>query len=455
MSYFIDWNIEFLLLFKIKYVNTLISIYNSKKGMYLNRLLFPIYIGFRYTITKRKKNGYASFIACMSILGISLGVAILIAVLSIMNGFDYEIRERIFSIAKQVTAINHQNVQYDLDNLKKLIMKNKDVIACSPFIVRQGLLSKDGIIYGIEINGILSAQESQVSQIYKNMICGSMHSLKNKKFSIVLGKSVAQYLKVGLGDEIVMITPRINNRFGNNTIIPMIKKFIVTGIFHASDGFGYDATTVFINYYDAKNLFGSNEGNIEGFNIKIKDPYRAILVSKELSKRLNNIFLVSDWTTKYGPYFKAIQMEKTIIFVILLFIITVATFNLVSSLMMNVMEKQAEIAILRTLGATPFHIMCIFIIQGGIIGLFGSILGMIGGCLLSISAPHLVKFLESVIGMHFISETIYYIDYLPSKLEWSNVLTIGLIAFTMSLFATIYPSWKAANIKPINALKYE
>ncbi|MBU0744326.1 MAG: lipoprotein-releasing ABC transporter permease subunit [Gammaproteobacteria bacterium] len=410
-----------------------------------------LYIGFRYTRAK-KRNHFISFIALASMLGIALGITVLITVLSVMNGFDYEIRDRIFGVARQVTVTGYEGGISSWQNMEKEIGNNKDVIASAPFVIGQGMLSKDGVVHGAEISGILPLQEEKISQMQNNMVQGSMSDLKPGEFGVVLGQEIARHLMANLGDKVILVTPQ--STVTPIGIEPRFKRFTVVGIFHVSEGFGYDATTAFINIYDAQKLFGLGK-DITGFNVKIKDLYRAPMISAALMEQFNGEYFVSDWTYKYGSYLKAIRMEKTMMFVVLLFIIAVAAFNLVSSLVMTVTDKQSDIAILRTLGATPKMIMSIFMVQGSIIGVFGTLLGIVGGVLLALNAPDLVIILERVLHTSFISAGVYFIDYLPSRLEFADVWHVGLVALVMSLLATIYPAWRAAKTQPAQALRYE
>ena len=410
-----------------------------------------LYIGLRYTRAK-KRNHFVSFIALASMLGIALGITVLITVLSVMNGFDYEIRNSIFRVARQVTVTGGDSGINNWPLVKQEILKNKYVIGSAPYVLGQGMLAKDGVVHGVEITGILPAEEEQISQMQKTVVQGSMSALKSGGFGIVLGQEIARNLAVDVGDKIVLLTPQANvTPIG---VEPRFKRFTVVGIFHVSEGFGYDSTMAFINMHDAQKLFGMGD-SVSGLNIKIKDLYRAPIVSAALSETLYGNYMVSDWTYKYGSYLKAIRMEKTMMFIVLLFIIAVATFNLVSSLIMTVTDKQSDIAILRTLGATPKMIMSIFMVQGGIIGVFGTLLGIFGGVLLAINAPYLVRLLEEVFHTSFISAGVYFIDYLPSRLEFTDVWHVGLVTLIMSLLATIYPAWRALKTEPAAALRYE
>jgi lipoprotein-releasing system permease protein len=410
-----------------------------------------LYIGLRYTRAK-KRNHFVSFISLASMLGIALGVTVLITVLSVMNGFDYEIHNKIFSMARQITVRNVVPSGDSWQIVKDEVEKNPEVIAGAPFVYGQGMLTKNGIVKGVVINGVLPDQEAQVSQMQKTVIAGSMSALGPGEFGIVLGQEIASNLLVGIGDKVVLITPSAT--MTPVGIEPRFKRFTVVGVFNVGEGFGYDSGMAFINLQDAQKLFALGN-DVTGLHLKIKDLYRAPWVSEELAQKLGDEYYVSDWTNEFGSYFKAIRMEKTTMFVVLLFIIAVAVFNLVSSLVMTVTDKQSDIAILRTLGASPRMVMSVFIVQGGIVGIFGTLLGVVGGILLALNAPELVRLLEQMLHTQFISAGVYFIDYLPSRLAWADVWHVGVITLIMSLLATIYPAWRAAKTQPAEALRYE
>lgn len=383
--------------------------------------------------------------------GIALGITVLITVLSVMNGFDNEIHNRIFSMARQVTIRNFV-AGSDWQKIKKEVDKHQDVIASAPFVDGQGILTKDGRVKGVIVTGILPEQEAKISQMQNTVEQGSMLALKPGEFGIVLGQAIAGYLDASIGDKVVLVTPTAT--MTPMGVEPRFRRFTVVGIFHVGEGFGYDAGMAFINLHDAQKLFALGD-NIAGLNLKVKELDRAPLVSAELETMLNGEYYISNWTHEFGPTFKAIQMEKTTMFIVLLFIIAVAAFNLVSSLVMSVSDKQSDIAILRTLGASPRMIMSIFMVQGGIIGIFGTLLGVIGGIVLALNAPELVRLLEQICRTHFISASVYWIDYLPSRLVWADVWHVGVATLIMSLLATIYPAWRAAKTQPAEALRYE
>jgi len=408
-----------------------------------------LYIGLRYTRAK-KRQSFVSFISLASMLGIALGVTVLITVLSVMNGFNHEIRSRIFSTARHVT-INFTKDNNWQDTQKKFV-GNAEIIASAPFISGQGMIAKDGRAQGVLISGILPEQEAKISNMHKTVDPGSMAALKPGEFGIVLGATIAATLDADIGAKVILITPSIvPTPIG---VEPRYKKFTVVGVFHAGEG-SSDAQTVFIELNDAQKLLMYGD-NVSGLHLSIKDLYRANIISQELENKLNEDVFVSNWTNDFGALFKAIKMEKTMIFIILLFIIAVAAFNLISSLVMSVNDKQSDIAILRTLGATPKLIMGIFMIQGLIVGAIGTFVGVICGILLSLNAPYLVNLLEQIFHTSFISSSVYFgVDSLPSELILSDVWQVGLITLLMSLLATIYPALKAAKTNPAEALRYE
>lgn len=412
---------------------------------------FSLYIGLRYTRAKRR-NHFISFISLISMIGIALGVAVLITVLSVMNGFDYEIHQRIFSMTNHVSITEASGALDDWQGLAQRIKPMKDVVSSAPFVMSQGMLTNGNLVQGVMVNGILPEQEVTVSSIAKSMVAGSMGSLKEGEFGIVLGIELANNLRTAIGEKVTLFIPQAT--ISPLGVMPRFKRFKVVGIFSIGAGFGYDNGFAFINLNDAQKLFQMGQ-NVTGLRLKVNDLYSAPKVAYELGKILPEQFFISNWTEQYGTYFKAITMEKTMMFIILLFIIAIAAFNLVSSLVMTVTDKQADIAILRTLGASPKTIMSIFIVQGAVIGIMGTILGVIGGVLLAIYAPVIVKTIESIFHTHFISASIYFIDYLPSKLDWHNVVHVSLAALGMSLIATIYPAWRAAKVQPAEALRYE
>lgn len=413
---------------------------------------FPLFIGLRYTRAKRR-NHFVSFISLVSMLGIALGVTVLITVLSVMNGFDYQIRNRIFQLAEQVTVNNYTGPIANWQTLAQQIKQYHDVVAVAPFVNGQGMLSEDGLTSPVLVRGVQPDLEEQVSQLASKIQQGSFNNLTPNSFGIVLGQKLADSLGLQMGDKVVLFTPQASvSPIG---LLPRFKRFTVVGIFSVgSGGFGLDTGIAYINMQDAQVLYNLGE-NVSGLRLKVSDLYAAPQVTYELQSGFKQQYLVSNWTEQYGDFFKAIKMEKTMMFFILILIIAVAAFNLVSSLVMIVTDKRSEIAILRTLGASPRTIMLIFMIQGCMVGLVGTILGLIGGVLLALNAPHIVSGIQHLFNVQLISSQVYLVDYLPSKLELSDVWHVSLIALGLCLVATLYPAWQAARTEPVEALRYE
>lgn len=410
-----------------------------------------LYIGLRYTRAKRR-NHFISFISLASMLGIALGVAVLITVLSVMNGFDYEIQDKIFNMAYQVTVSTLSSHVKDWQEVDKQVAKFPGVIATAPFISAQGMLTASGRTAPVLITGILPHLEKNVSQMSKNLVQGSFESLTPKSYGLVIGEGLADSLGVSVGDQVILFTPQATSTPVG--LLPRYKAFHIMGIFHVDGNPQVDRGVAFSNMHDAQLLYGFDD-RISGLRLKVNNLYAAPGVAQALQNFLPEKYTVSNWTQEYGTFFKAIRMEKTMMFLILLLIIAVAAFNLVSTLVMVVTDKQAEIAILRTLGATPRTIMATFMVQGSVIGLAGMLLGLIGGVALALNVTSLVNLIQKIFHVEFISSSVYFINYLPSKLHWSDVWHVSIIAVLLSLLATIYPAWMASRTQPAEALRYE
>lgn len=411
---------------------------------------YELLIGLRYTRAKRR-NHFISFISLTSMIGIALGIVVLIVVLSVMNGFQKELRTRILGVASHVEISEFDGTLSDWAKVADSAKQNPQVVAAAPYINAQGMLSFDQGVQGALIRGIVPAQEDQVVDLDKNMKAGHLADLKPGGFGIVLGIDLARALGARVGSKITVIAPQ--GQVTPAGILPRLKQFTVVGVFEVGMSV-YDSGLALVNIEDAAKLYRM-ENKVSGVRLKLKDIYLAPQVAQELSNSLPGDYYVRDWTTQNANFFRAVKMEKTVMFVIMFFIVAVAAFNIVSTLVMVVTDKQADIAILRTLGASPSSIMKIFIVQGTVIGVFGTLIGVVGGVLLASNIDVVVPFIERVFGLHFLSKDVYYISELPSDVQHADVIAIATVSFLLSLVATLYPSWRASKINPAEALRYE
>ena len=407
-------------------------------------------IGLRYTRAK-KKNHFVSFISLSSMLGIGLGVMVLITVLSVMNGFDEEIHKRFFGMVPEITITHQVGMVHDWQALEKRMKKYSYIQALSPFVSSQGLLTSNGEVVPVVLTGILPQQEQAITHLQDKILIGSAMNLDH--FGIVLGKGLATNLGVMIGDAITVMIPQASVTLAG--MIPRFKRFEVRGIFSAGAGFSFDTKLAFIHLDDAQKLLQLQPMDVTGLRMKVADIYQAPLQAQNLAQQLGDAYQVGDWTDSFGAFFDAIKMEKTMMFLILMLIIGVAAFNLVSTLVMTVNEKQADIAIFRTMGASPGLIQRIFLIQGLAIGLLGSLGGVGLGLLVALNIDVIVPTIEAIFRVQFLPRDIYFISQLPSDVRLNDVLTVGLMAFGLSILATLYPSRRAAKVQPAEALRYE
>lgn len=409
---------------------------------------YPIFIGLRYTAAKRS-NHFISFISLTSMIGLTLGVAVLITVMSVMNGFDRELKERILGMVPHA-VIKHYGNMDDWQSIDAMATQRPDIIAAAPFIKAQGMVTHGSGVRGVLMNGILPDQEDEVSIISDHMVAGSIHDLKPGEFGIVIGSLLAGHLRVDLGDKITIVLPEASITPAG--VFPRLKRFTVKGIFKV--GADLDSSLTLVHMNDAaKVLRLTNE--VHGVRLKMIDLFKAPMIAHEIAKDLPTGYFSSDWTRTHGNLFQAIKMEKTMIGLLLMMIVAVAAFNIVSTLVMVVTDKKSDIAILRTMGASPSAIMTIFIMQGTFIGLIGNLLGTVAGILLSLNVSSIIKWVETVAGHQFLNADVYFISYLPSQLLWSDVFLVCGAGFTMSVLATIYPAWRASKVDPAEALRYE
>ncbi|PAV25211.1 lipoprotein-releasing system transmembrane subunit LolC [Tamilnaduibacter salinus] len=405
-------------------------------------------IGLRYTAAKRR-NHFISFISLTSMIGLMLGVAVLIIVLSVMNGFDQELRKRILGMVPHA-VIQGDDVVEDWRRIDRLATDHSRVEAAAPFIQGQGMVTGSGDVRGVSLNGILPEQERQVSIIENHMEVGTLDDLRSGEFGIIIGRLMASGLGLEVGDKVTVVLPEASVTPAG--VLPRLKRFTVKGIF--SVGAQLDGNYTLVHMDDAAKLMRTG-GKAHGVRLKVDNLFQAPSIAENVARSLGGRYFISDWTRSHGNLFQAIRMEKTMIGLLLMFIVAVAAFNIVSTLVMVVTDKTADIAILRTMGATPGRIMRIFMIQGAVIGVFGVIVGTLLGVVGAINISAFISWLEGVIGHQFLSADVYFISYLPSRLMWQDVLIVSGAGLAMSLLATLYPAWRASRVDPAEALRYE
>jgi lipoprotein-releasing system permease protein len=418
--------------------------------------VFELFVGMRYTRAKRK-NHFISFISLTSMIGIGLGVAALIVVLSVMNGFQKELRTRILGVASHLEITGNNNQLSDWQNVAASSLKQQHVLASAPYITAQGMLSYSSGVQGAIVRGVLPSAEDKVADLGKHMKVGSLQDLRPGEFGIVLGTDLAFAIGAQVGDKVVVLAPQ--GQFTPTGVVPRLKQFTVVGLFQIGM-YEYDAGLALINIDDAAKLYRMGD-KVSGVRLKLDDLFNAPAISASISEQLNRSanqyggYYVTDWTQQHANFFRAVQMEKRVMFIILTLIVAVAAFNIVSTLVMAVTDKRADIAIMRTFGASPSSIMVIFMIQGALIGVIGTVAGAFFGVLIALNISTIIPFIEGLFHVQFLAKDVYYISDLPSDLIWSDVSTIVVLSFVLSLLATIYPSWKASKINPAEALRYE
>lgn len=409
---------------------------------------FETMIGLRY-VRAQRRNHFISFISMSSMIGVALGVMALITVISVMNGFEKELKDRILGMASHA-VIEELNGLKDWQLVINNIKDHPEIVGAAPYFHAEGMLTKDKIVNGVIIRGILPHEETNVAIVAEKMIEGDLNDLKSTEFNIVLGAELARKLNLEIGDKVTLVAPQAN--FTPAGILPRLKRFTLIGIFEVGMH-EFDGGLALIHMDDALRLF--RKSNPTGIRLKTNNILKAPTISREIASQLSSKYWVIDWTQRHSNFFRALKTEKTVMFVILTLIVAVAAFNIISTLVMAVSDKQSDIAVLRTLGASPKSILKIFIIQGTIIGAIGILLGVIGGVSLASNIETLVPALENMLGYKFLSPDVYYISDLPSDMHWSDVILISVVSFVLCLFATIYPAFRAANTLPAEALRYE
>ncbi len=422
-------------------------------GLWFNPRMFkpvPLFVGLRYTRAKRR-NHFISFISLISILGIALGVMALITVLSVMNGFEKELRERILGMASHAHVTSFDSKLYNWKDVREEIASDPRVIGTAPQIEFEAMLNLGDKVSGALIRGIEPEEEKKVSDVHQHMVAGSLDDLKPGGFGIVLGKELAIALNVELGSKVTVVTPQANVTPAG--FMPRFRRFTVVGVFSVGM-YEYDRATAFVHIRDAAKLmkYGNAVGSIR---LKLDDMFAARAVSADLTRLLGPDYFVSDWTVQHENFFRAIKTEKRVMFFILLLIVTVAAFNIVSTLVMLVNDKRPDIAIMRTLGMSPSQVMGVFVVQGMLIGALGTLLGVVCGVALATNVDVIVPWLEQLFHTQFLAADVYYITELPSDLRIRDVIIIAIVSFMASALMTIYPAWQAARTSPAEALRYE
>lgn len=412
---------------------------------------YELFIGLRYTRAKRR-NHFISFISLISLMGITLGMTALITVMSVMNGFQKEVRTRILGVASHIQVSGVNGSLTDWRKIADEALKHPEVEAAAPYVSAQGMVSFDQVVSGVVVRGVLPDMEDRVADLGRMMIDGKLEDLVPGRFGIVIGRELSRTLGVFTGDKIVLISPQ--GQVTPAGILPRLKQFTIVGIFEAGH-FEYDSGLVLIHLADAQKLYRMEEDQVSGVRLKLDDLFQAPQVARELAPLISADVYITDWSRQHANYFRAIQIEKRMLSLILALIIAVAAFNIVSTLVMAVTDKQSDIAILRTLGASPRSIMKVFIVQGTLIGILGTTLGVIGGVLLAYNVEAVIATIEHLFSVQFLSREVYYISEIPSDLHFADVITVAAVSFVLTLLATLYPSYRASRVNPAEALRYE
>ncbi len=408
-----------------------------------------VFIGLRYTGAKRR-NHFISFISLTSMIGLALGVLAMIVVLSVMNGFQKEMSSRILGMVPHATIAGVQPIS-DWRQIADQALKNPQVTAAVPFAELEGMLSYKGLMQPVQINGIDPKEETKVSIIGQHIVQGSLNDLKPGEFGVVIGEITARRFRLNVGDKLTLIIPELSSAPGG--ITPRMQRLNVVGVFKV--GAELDGSMALISIADASQLQRMQSGQVQSVRLALKDLYQAPQVSAAVAQGLGEGYRPSDWTLTQGSLFSAMKMEKTMIGLLLLLIVAVAAFNIIATLIMVVADKGGDIAILRTLGATPGQIMGVFMVQGTVIGVIGTVVGGVLGVLAALNVSALVGWIERISGQQIFSSEVYFVSNLPSELQGLDVVLICSAAFILSFLATLYPSWRAAQIQPAEALRYE
>ncbi|HEX4782203.1 MAG TPA: lipoprotein-releasing ABC transporter permease subunit [Usitatibacter sp.] len=411
---------------------------------------YELLVGLRYTRAKRRTH-FISFISFISVAGIALGIWALITVMSVMNGFEKEIRSRILGAAAHIQVVGGEQGISDWEKMAAQLRTHPEVVAAAPFVNAQGLLSTGTAVRGVFVRGIVPGLEETVADFGSHMRSGRLEDLRPGEFGVELGVGVAQALHLQVGDRVTLISPQ--GQVTPAGLMPRLKQFTVVGIF-SMDHNEIDSALALVSMADAQVLYRMGDA-VSGIRLKVKDIDRAPIVARELASKVTSDAYISDWTQQNVNYFRAIQIEKRMMFIILTLIIAVAAFNLVSTLVMVVTDKHPDIAILRTLGASPASIMKIFMVQGVVIGTVGTVVGVVAGIVTALNIDVIVPAIEHAFHFQILSREVYYISELPSDLHPFDVAWTAALSLALSFVATLYPSWRAARVNPAEALRYE
>jgi lipoprotein-releasing system permease protein len=418
----------------------------------IQNLPYEWLVGLRYTRAGKRsgRNSFISFISLISVSGIALGVAALIVVLSVMNGFQKEVTDRMLSVLAHIEVFDARGGMPNWRQAEQEAFRNPAVRGAAPFVETQGMLLRDDVMRPSVIRGVLPAEEVKVSDISKQIKQGRFDELTPGSFNIVLGSALARSLNAGVGDKVTMLLAQAQTTPAG--MLPRTRSFNVVGIFEAGH-YEFDSALSFISLEDAEKMERLDAPS--GLRLRIADMHKAPLVAQELQRSMSGDLIMRDWSKLNANWFAAVQTEKKMMFIILTLIIAVAAFNLVSTLVMTVTDKQADIAILRTLGSSPRSIMKIFMVQGALVGVMGTLLGVFFGVLVALNIDVIVPAIEHLLGVQFLSKDVYLISEMPSDLRWPDVFKIGGVSVLLAFVATIYPSYSASRVKPAEALRYE
>ncbi len=411
---------------------------------------FEMWIGGRY-VRSRSSNKFVSMISAISMLGIAIAVTVLIVVMSVVNGFERELKDRLLAMTAHASIENVDGALTSSDALIETAQANLRVSAAAPYVDGQALMVFENELSGAELRGIDPAREEAVSAVGDVMQAGRLSDLEPGKFNVVLGVELAEALKVDVGDKLTVTLAQ--GRVTPAGVIPRTKRFTVSGLYRVGM-YEFDRRLAFINIGDAQKLYRKKDA-VTGVRLAVTEIYEAPAIVREVALEHGELVLVSDWTRRHVNFFRSIQITKSILFVILLMVIAVAAFNIVSTLVMVVKDKQSDIAILRTIGARPSSILRVFVTQGSIVGIAGTVAGVVFGVLLALNLESIVGFFEGAFGIKFLAADVYFISDLPSELRPGDVARIAIMALALALISTLYPAWVAARTAPAEALRYD